>query len=167
MKIVVVDPRSRAIELLDESQDPKALAQRRVGRGRRVEWSIILPSWQGKAGLGVALDEDGLTRLDQRFFRLAHIRTTFPGTCLFFGLMDEALVDVPDWFLDGVTRKMNFCPRETVVLRIEEKAESFHHPSRGLVPVLTRVPVFGQRRGDGEEEEPARASSGPVVSGEA
>jgi hypothetical protein len=147
MRIAVVDPSGRSIKFLDERGSPEVFAQRHVGRGKKVEWSVIAPGQEkGDPGLGVAMDQDGLRKLNQRFFRLIRVPMTFPGTCVFFGLVGEMITHAPTRFLETLASKVIFCPEETAVLRIERKSVSLDDPKLGKIPVMRQIPVFGQKR---------------------
>jgi hypothetical protein len=152
MRIIVVDPAARAIRLLEEKSHPDRFAQRHVGRGRKVEWSTVSSTADNSnLGLGVAMDEDGLRRPNQRFFRLSRVPVTFPGTCVLFGMNGDMVTDAPVKFLEEVARKVIFCPPETSILRIDRKMVPIDHPKMGQVPVMWRIPVFGQKRNDYEQ----------------
>jgi hypothetical protein len=145
MRIAVVDPSGRSIKFLDERGSPEVFAQRH--RGKKVEWSVVAPGLEkGDPGLGVAMDQDGLRKLNQRFFRLIRVPMTFPGTCVFFGLVGEMITHAPTRFLETLASKVIFCPEETAVLRIERKSVSLDDPKLGKIPVMRQIPVFGQKR---------------------
>jgi hypothetical protein len=147
MRIAVVDPYGRSIKFLDERGSPEVFSQRHVGRGKKVEWSMVAPGLEeGDPGLGVAMDQDGLRKLNQRFFRLSRVPMTFPGTCVFFGLVGEMITHAPTSFLENLASKVIFCPEETVVLRIERKSVPLDDPKLGRIPVMRQIPVFGQKK---------------------
>jgi hypothetical protein len=66
MRIAVVDPYGRSIKFLDERGSPEVFSQRHVGRGKKVEWSMVAPGLEeGDPGLGVAMDQDGLRMIKE------------------------------------------------------------------------------------------------------